>query len=138
MVLRAKKLFNHLKATMLQYCFTTSSGMFMVAVKSTGTSSCDPLVQEVFFHKNHWFKVLSMLMKIRPGHLIVLNSKHIKYFSKHIKYFSNLYWKRQNLCYGENFIAAPHQVTLREEIFFLFQLSAFFCLFFVCLPLYIK
>ena len=33
------KLFNHLKATMLPYCFTASSGIFMVAVELKDTSS---------------------------------------------------------------------------------------------------
>ena len=42
----------------------------------------DLLVQELFLHKSHWFKVLSILMKIQPEHLIALNLKHIKYFSK--------------------------------------------------------
>ena len=40
MILRINiKLFNHLKATILPYCFSGSTGMFMVAVKLMDTSS---------------------------------------------------------------------------------------------------
>ena len=94
MILRLNiKLFSHLKATMLPYCFTASSGIFMVAI------NLDLLVQE----------------------LIVLNFKRIKYFSKrfHVCRLRIVEdWKRQTSCYEGNFIAAPHQVTLREKNFF--------------------
>ena len=79
----------------------------------------DPLVQELFFHKNHWFKVLSVLMEIRPEHLDVFNFRHIKYFSKpfHVCHLWAVEdWKRQTSCYARNVIAAPHQVTLREKL----------------------
>ena len=86
-------------------------------------------MQELFFHKNHWVKILSILMKIRPEHLVVLNFKHFKYFSKpfHACYLRTVEdWKRQASCYEGNFIAAPHQVTLRKKFFFHCPLSVFF------------
>ena len=83
MILRINiKLFNHLKATILPYCFSRSTGMFMVAVKLMDTSSYWIFLCRNSLHKSHWFKVLSTLMKIQPEHLIALNLKHIKYFSK--------------------------------------------------------
>ena len=92
----------------------------------------DPLGQELFFHKNHWVKVLSILMKIRPEHLVVLNFKRIKYFSKPF-HACRLWrvedWKRQTSCYERNLIAAPHQVTLREKFFFHCPLCVYFSFF---------
>ena len=85
-------------------------------------------MQQLFFHKNHWFKVLFILMKIRPEHLVVLNFMRIKYFSKlfHVCRLRTVEdWKRQTSCYEGNFIAAPHQVILREKIFFHYPLSVF-------------
>ena len=86
-------------------------------------------------HKNQWFKVLSLLMKIRPEHLVVLKFKRIKYFSKPFTNSRRLWtvedWERRTLCYEENLIAAPHQVTLREKILFQWPLSLFFSFFFV-------
>ena len=39
----------------------------------------DSLVQELFFHENQWFKVLSTVTRIRLKHITVLNLKRIKY-----------------------------------------------------------
>ena len=92
----------------------------------------DPLMQELFFHKNHWVKVLSILVKIRPELLVVLNFKRIKYFSKpfHACRLRTLEdWKRQTSCYEGNLIAAHHQVTLRQKFFFHCPLSVFFSFF---------
>ena len=49
---------------MLPYCLTTSSRLFMVAVKSINIFFLDLLVQELIFLKNHWLKVLYVLMEI--------------------------------------------------------------------------
>ena len=72
-------------------------------------------------------------MKIRPEHLVVLNFKCIKYFSKPFTNGRRLWtvkdWERRTLCYEGNFIAAPHQVTLREKILFQWPLSVFFSFF---------
>ena len=105
------KLSDHFKATMLPYCFTTSSMMFMVAVKLMDTSSFWILFQDPFW-------------------IIVLNFKHIKYFSKpfHVCCLQTVEdWKRQILCYEGNFIAPPHQVTFQRKFF---SLSTF-CYFFI-------
>ena len=72
-------------------------------------------------------------MKIRPEHLVVLNFKCIKYFSKPFTNGRRLWtvkdWEKRTLCYEGNFIAAPHQVTLREKILFQWPLSVFFSFF---------
>ena len=51
MILRINiKLFNHLKATILPYCFSGSTGMFMVAVKLMDTSSYWIFLCRKFFY----------------------------------------------------------------------------------------
>ena len=52
------KLFNHLEATMLPYCFTASFGMFMVAVISTNAS--------FFRHVLSWFSYVRTLLPQKP------------------------------------------------------------------------
>lgn len=64
----------------------------MVPAKLTNTSFClHSFIQDLFFHKKHWFKTLSLAMKIQLEHVIVLNLKYIKSLCQP---FSVCYWQK--------------------------------------------
>ena len=70
---------------MLQYCFTSSSEVFSIFGCSRiveNIFSLDSLLEKFFILRNHWFKVLSIIIKIAMDHIIVLNLKRIKWFSQ--------------------------------------------------------
>ena len=77
------KRFNHLQAT---FSFDTvllhaSSVMFMVASQiDKHISALNPPVQKFLLYQNHWFRYLSIVIKIWLQHIIFISLKQIKYF----------------------------------------------------------
>ena len=86
--------------------------MFMIAVKSMNTFFLDSLVQERFFHKNHGFKILSVVIKIQLELIIVLNLKRIKCLSQpfHVSGWQTItqeanpvLWRKFYCCYSPTY-----------------------------------
>lgn len=105
--------------------------MFMVPAKLTNTSFClHSFIQDLFFHKKHWFKTLSLVMKIQLEPVIVLNLKHIKSLSQPS---SVCYWQKVKegglVLQGKLYCYSTPTLHTNEKCFlFLFH---FFCFYFL-------
>ena len=108
------------------YCFTLpSSHVFCGQIFENIFFSLDFLVQKLFFDKNHWFQLLST----KNDWIISLFLISITLRSLSVNHFIMSSVGEEALAFDENFIATPHQVTLREKMLFLRLLSVFllFC-----------
>ena len=109
------------------YCFTLpSSHEFCGQIFENIFFSLDLLVQKLFFDKNHWFQLLST----KNDWLVSLFLISITLHSLSVNHSIMSSVGEEALAFDENFIATPHQVTLREKILFLGVLSVFLFFFF--------
>ena len=110
------------------YCFTIpSSHEFCGQIFENIFFSLDLLVQKLFFDKNHWFQLLST----KNDWIVSLFLISITLHSLSVNHSIMSSVGEEALAFDENFIATPHQVTLREKILFLGVLSVFLFFFFV-------
>ena len=100
----------------------------MIAVKSMNTFFLDSLVQERFFHKNHGFKILSVVIKIQLELIIVLNLKRIKCLSQpfHVSGWQTItqeanpvLWRKFYCCYSPTY-PTQNIFFVRSFVFFVF------------------
>ena len=109
------------------YCFTLpSSHEFCGQIFENIFFSLDLLVQKLFFDKNHWFQLLST----KNDWIVSLFLISITLHSLSVNHSIMSSVGEEALAFDENFIATPHQVTLREKILFLGVLSVFLFFFF--------
>ena len=92
-------------------------------------------MQKIFFDKNHWFQLVSTKNDWIISLFLISIALHSRITSQPFHHVFFLLAKRQPLNFGENFIANPHKVTLREKILFLAFLFVFLSFFGLLRPL---
>ena len=103
---QASLLFHITHLPLSEFCHICDCGQI-----SENTFFLNPLMQKIFFDKNHWFQLLSTKNDWPFHHVLFLLAK------------------KQPLTFDENFIATPHQVTYLEKVLFFGLLSVFLSFF---------
>ena len=111
------------------YCFTLPScHEFCGQIFENIFFFLNLLLQKLFFDKNQRFQILSTKTDLIISLFLISITLH----SLSVNHSTLPSVGNKALAFDENFIAATHQVTLREKILFLGLLSIFLLFLFVC------